>query len=318
VQRAGTGIEAFNRGLPEAFGARLARLSGVRRVLCRLLDQISFEKDGIMTAIIAGLPPDSYFFERFTIRDGRRLKSGEQHKAMLGRVLAAQLDKNIGDTIEIYSEPFEVVGVYESPTDYENGGVVVPLPELQRMMNRPNEVTGYTISARQPMDEAGLENLRQEIEGLQPGVQATEMVEFVRNVFQIRMTQAVAWLTATIALIVGAITVLNTMIMSVFERVREFGILRAIGWRRWRIVKMILGESLLLSIIGATVGSLGGVFGAKLLSKIPTVAVVSNGSVAPSVVAQAFVLAIVVGVLGAIYPAHWSASLVPTEALRRI
>ena len=65
-----------------------------------------------------------------------------------------------------------------------------------------------------------------------------------------------AWITSAIALIVGSIGMLNTMIVSVLERTQEIGILRAIGWRKSRIMKMILVESFTLSFSGAVFGIL--------------------------------------------------------------
>ena len=68
-----------------------------------------------------------------------------------------------------------------------------------------------------------------------------------------------SWITSAIAIIIGAVGMLNTMIMSVSERTREIGILRAIGWRKRRIVRMILVESVLLSLSGGLIGTIGGV-----------------------------------------------------------
>ena len=133
---------------------------------------------------------------------------------------------------------------------------------------------------------------------------------------EIRLSQAIAWVTSAIALIIGAIGMLNTMIMSVFERTKEIGTLRAIGWKRSRIVRMVIGESVVLSIAGAFVGSLCGVLLVKFLSTLPNASGIARGYVAPAVIAQGFLVAIIVGVLGAIYPAIWSANLLPTEALR--
>ena len=68
-----------------------------------------------------------------------------------------------------------------------------------------------------------------------------------------------AWVTSAVALVIGAVGMLNTMVMSVFERTREIGILRAIGWGRWRVVRMILMESILLSLTGGMVGTAGAI-----------------------------------------------------------
>ena len=108
---------------------------------------------------------------------------------------------------------------------------------------------------------------------------------------------------------------LNTMIMSVFERTKEIGVL-AIGWGRLRVVKMIIMESMLLSVIGGVVGALGAIALAKVLSQVPAAAGVVDGNLAWTVILEGFLIALGVGFLGALYPAYRARQLLPTEALR--
>jgi len=130
------------------------------------------------------------------------------------------------------------------------------------------------------------------------------------------MAQAMAWMTSVIALVIGAVGVLNTMIMSVFERTREIGILRAIGWRKTRVVRLILFESILLSIIGAVLGIVAAVLLTRALTWWPMVNGLIRGDVAPVVMIQGFFIALAVGLIGGAYPAYRGAQLLPTEALR--
>jgi putative ABC transport system permease protein len=140
--------------------------------------------------------------------------------------------------------------------------------------------------------------------------------DHVASISQIRAVRGMAWLTALIGLIVGAIGVLNTMFMSVMERTREIGILRAIGWRKGRIIRMILSESLLVSLIGAAIGTVGAMALTKFLSSLPVASGAIEGTVPWHVIAEGWGLALLVGVAGAAYPAYRSARLLPTAALR--
>src|SRR5262249_5390276 len=140
--------------------------------------------------------------------------------------------------------------------------------------------------------------------------------KFVHGSLHIRMAHAMAWLTSVIALFIGAVSMLNTMIMSVLERVREIGILRAIGWRSSRVVRMVLGESLLLSLAGAAVGTVGAVLLTRWLTTLPTVNGLISGMVSPWVVAQGLLMALAVWLVGGTYPAWRAARMLPTEALR--
>jgi putative ABC transport system permease protein len=316
VNRAG-GSETINNTLPQQLGDRIAKLPGVQQVIGGLLDALSFPEHNIIGAIVNGWAPDCPLFNRLTLLSGRQLQDGDQKKAMLGRVLAANLHKKIGDTVQLYAQDFEVVGIYESPVVFENSGAVMLLDEMQKQMNRPNEISGFTVTVKKPIDEKGMDELRQRIEALQPNIKATPSAEFVKNVTQIRVARAVAWLISAIAVFIGGIGMLNTMIMSVFERTKEIGTLRAIGWKKARIVRMVIGESLILSVVGAALGSIAGAALAKVVGLLPAAAAVTQGNVAFPVFIQGFAVALVVGLVGAIYPALWSANLLPTEALRR-
>ncbi len=324
VQRAG-GKNNLNNGLPESLREPLEKVKGVKQVVGGLLDTINFRDANLLGVLLNGWPPDCPLFTRLTVLSGRQLQAGDSDKIMIGRVLAANLGKKVGDTIELYgSIPYEVIGIYESPIVFENGGSVVLLSDLQKLMNRndPPEVTGFTIIADDEARKNELKDLRQRIAALPEAkemdvqLEATPATEFVKGVSQIKISRAVAWLTSAIALVIGAIGMLNTMIMSVFERTKEIGTLRAIGWKRSRIIQMVIGESLLLSIGGAIVGSLGGIFLVKVLTQLPNASGIVSGHVAAPVIAEGFLVAILVGVFGAIYPALWSANLLPTEALR--
>ena len=316
VQRSGSGTEALNDGLPQQLGARIAAVNGVKQVDGRLVDAISFEKYGIIGVIINGWLFDSPLFDRLTVREGCRLLPGEIRVAMLGRVLAANLGKQIGNDVEIYGQSFKVVGIYESPTVFENGGVVVPLADLQREMNRPNEVTGFSVVAQHPASDTELGVVQKRIEQVQPNLKVTRVDDFVHNLTQIRLCRATAWATSAVALVLGVIGILNTMVMSVYERVNEIGLLRAIGWRSTRIVRMVMGESMLLSCAAAIVGTCIGLTLVKFLSRLPISAGLVSGDVGLSVIGQAFLLALCIGLIGSVYPALWSARLLPTEALR--
>ncbi len=317
VQRSGPGTEPLNDGLPQQLGDQIAKVPGVKHVDARLVDAISFEKYNIIGVIINGWLVDSPLFDRLTVREGHRLLPSESRVAMVGRVLAVHLGKQAGDEIQIYAEPFKIVGIYESPTVFENGGVVVPLADLQRVMHRPNEVTGFSVVAQHPASEAQLDAVQKRIEQVQPNLKVTRVADFVHNLTQIRICRATAWATSAVALVIGVIGMLNTMVMSVFERVNEIGLLRAMGWRNTRIVRMVMSESILLSIGGAIVGSCVGLMLVKFLSRLPISAGLVAGDVDLLVIGQAFLLAVCIGLIGSLYPALWSARLLPTEALRQ-
>jgi putative ABC transport system permease protein len=121
---------------------------------------------------------------------------------------------------------------------------------------------------------------------------------------------------SVLAVGIGAIGVMNTMVMSVFERTREIGILRAVGWSGRRILRMVISESLLLCLVAAVVGSALGVLATRAVLLISTVSTLLEPQYDINVFIRAFVVALVVGLAGAAYPAFRAVRLTPMEALR--
>jgi putative ABC transport system permease protein len=161
-----------------------------------------------------------------------------------------------------------------------------------------------------------INEMRNEKTGRPLGLYAQGLRDFVSSTSELKLVDNMAWLTSFIALVIGTVGVLNTMIMSVFERTREIGILRAIGWRRARVVRMILAESVLLALVGAVLGAIGAVLLTQALSMVPLFSGLVRGDVAPHVVFLGFLIALAMGLVGGAYPAFRGARLLPTEALR--
>jgi putative ABC transport system permease protein len=116
--------------------------------------------------------------------------------------------------------------------------------------------------------------------------------------------------------LVGSIALMNTMIMSVFERTREIGVLRAVGWGRRLVLRQVMTESLLLTIISGVVGT-GVTLGiARLFTEFATGAFANALHVTPALIGQALGICVVLGVVGGLYPAWRATRFSPVEALR--
>jgi len=324
VVRAGV-AEWRNSIIDEQIGRRLQAAPWVERVTGGLMETVSFSEEEQVTTIVVvqGWEPDSFMFADLKFVEGRQFQPSDSRAVILGSVLAANLGKKVGDTVEIELEQFTVTGVYESFNVIENGSAIVPLSELQKLMDLSGKVTAFQVVVENtPGKKQVIQKLREYVENMKdergrPGrLAAFPTRDYVERTLQIRMAHAMAWLTSAIALVIGAVGMLNTMIMSVFERTREIGILRAIGWRKSRIMWMILGESLVLCVVGAVAGTIGAVLLTKWLSSLPAVAGFIRGDIHPEVIAQGFAIALLVGLIGGLYPAYRGATLSPTEAIR--
>ena len=230
VVRAGISNQ-LSSTLDQKLGDRLRAVDGVAQVAPSLMDTVGFEQAQIASALINGWESGSLLFRGSHLLEGRTFGPGEGNVALLGRVLALNLGKKVGDDLDVAGEPFRVIGVYESDSLFESGALIVPLATLQRMMGREGQVTGFVIQARSP-DPVAIADLRKRIEAEFPGVAATPARDHVQRDVQIRLAKVMAWATTVLALLLGSVGMLNTMIMAVFERTQEIGVLRALGWRR--------------------------------------------------------------------------------------
>ncbi|EMI54519.1 ABC transporter permease protein [Rhodopirellula sallentina SM41] len=303
--------------LDESLGDRIVALDGVVEVIPGLADVVSFPEAGLYVVPVSGLIPETQVFDAMEPVDGRRLLKTDERGVMVGITLADSLGKKVGETIDVVEdEPYKIVGIFESFNVLQNGSLVVSVAELQRLMGREGEVSGFSIITSDATDEAMLDRISKQVEAMEPEVKVRPTREHVESLSEIQVAVAMAWLTSAVAIVIGSIGVLNTMFMSIQERTLEIGLLRAIGWTRVRIISMILIESVLLSAIGAAIGIGVSFLLVSVLTHMPAVNGLIEGRIQPTVIMQGVLIALVVGFLGGLLPAYAASKLSPSEALR--
>jgi putative ABC transport system permease protein len=119
-----------------------------------------------------------------------------------------------------------------------------------------------------------------------------------------------------LAIAVGGVGVLNTMLMSILERTREIGVLRALGWRRRAILSLILREALLLGLLGGAASILIALLMVTAMQAIPTFGEALQPEWTLDIFLRAILIAIVLGLFGGLLPAYRATRLQPVEALR--
>ena len=316
VQRRGGAVQ-LSKGIQADFGDRMRKIPGVKEVIGSLMDLVAFEDKDLYMVIVNGWDADSPVLDRVHRLSGRRLQAGDKRSVMLGRILAANLGKKAGDHVQLYGQDFEVVGIFESFSVYENGAVFMLLDELQRQTDRPGEVTGFVVNAADKRP-ASVAAIRRQIEALDPDIAATPCAEFVNSLTQMKITRTMSWFTSAFAIVIGAIGVMNTMAMSVFERRGEIASLRAIGWRKWRITRLILSESLVLSLGGAVLGVALGVGVTLLCTEWRRTSGLVQGDISPRAICEGVCVAVLIAIVGAAYPAYRCARLPIAETLREL
>ncbi len=261
--------------------------------------------------IVFGYQPRGLSIRSFPIVEGEPLVTNRQ--IILGRVAAENLGKRIGQTVRFFNSTFKIVGIYETGVAFQDGGGVITLRDAQRLFGQAHKVSFIGVWVEEP---ERADAIAREIESRFPEVALSRASEFTEGLSDIQMMKAGTWGIALMALIVGGLGMTNTMVMIVFERTREIGVLRALGWRRRRVLGMIVRESLTLSLLGGVGGIAAGVLLGLALNLIPMMQGWVRVQYSAGLFAQALGTALVLGVVGGIYPAWRAASLQPIEALR--
>lgn len=261
--------------------------------------------------LIFGYDPDSVAMEHYRIVAGKPLSGAKQ--IVIGQRGADALSKQVDDTLRVNGVPYRIVGIYETGQGMEESGGVVTLEDAQEIAQKERRVSLFQVGVRRNAD---IDQVIARIEKLDKELTVSKSSEYEGAEQWTAYLNGFAWGIAAIAILVGGLGMMSAMVMSVLERTREIGTLRALGWSRQRVVRMILGEAIALSLIGGVVGVLIGVVLASAVGQIPGVGAFLAGSFTVGLLVQGMVTALVLGIIGGLYPAWTAANLQPVEALR--
>jgi putative ABC transport system permease protein len=262
------------------------------------------------------------------IATGRGLTAADEGRnvAVVGSSIAAKRAVGVGDTLVLHDRAFEVVGVLEPTLSSPDVTIAVPfttaellvhedLPDVVRDAVTASELaTSFTVYPAAGVDH---EALAAAIEARLPGLTALTGDAYDQSVgSSVSVFNSIIVGIGLISLIVGGLSVINTMAMSVAERTREIGIKRAIGARRRRIVRELVVEAGVIGTIGGLLGVALGAFVVVLVNEAGR----SSGTVlfelTPGTAAFALAFSTVLGVIAGIIPAWSAARLDPVAALR--
>ncbi|MGA7340982.1 MAG: ABC transporter permease [Terracidiphilus sp.] len=307
----------LSTSMDESVGAKLSALPTVAEVAPVIFNLMDLTPE--VNALAYGWKADSYQFNSLDILSGRRFHDG-QPEVLLGDVLAEDLKKKPGDTLEIQGSPFTVCGIYHAGSALQADAVILPLDQIQKLGSLEGKVSAFDVRLRPtPKGDTPEQYLKQaqaQIEAALPGLRAMTANERASNNQFVKLAQASAWGTSLIALLIGILGIANTMAMSVFERTKEIGILRALGWKRVQVLALIQLEAAALGLGGGLLGILFGWCGLRVLSSLPQTASIVSASVPVRLLVEAVGIAVLAGLMAGALPAWRGARLSPVEALR--
>jgi len=236
---------------------------------------------------------NSFLARRLVFTSGH-FAQGSQ--AMIGASAASRLHVSAGQRLLVDGHELQVAGIYRSGISLEDGGVVLSLPVSQRLSRRPGEVSIVVVLIAPGYREADVESAVQR--DLPGTVALGDPGEVSRVDTNSRLVSKAAIIIAVLALLLGAVVVVNTMAMAMIERRAEFGVLAAVGWTRARIARLILGETIAISLTGAVVGLGLGALASVLLVHALAAATFVSPAITLWVLGRGLLVGIALGVLG--------------------
>lgn len=304
-----TGDSAYGTNTIDAsWTDKIANVSGVDEAY-PIYVVITSVGDDYMKSLI-GVDPQGTTLADISIKEGRLFKD-DANELIIGDIYAEDNDYKIGDTIDVDGEDFEIVGIIETGDQSMAGGVFTSISKVGELMDDEDSITNIYVKVNKGADAQEVAD-RIDAKYGDDIKTITSIMEMEQMANMLNMLQGTTWAISLLAIIVGGLGIINTMLMSVFERTREIGVLKAVGWSNRKILTMIVGESLVITIVSAIIGSVIGYLACTLLS--PQIGITPLFT--PKIFIQAFVIAIIVGVIGGLYPAIKAVKLPPTEALR--
>lgn len=325
VTEANTGGGMTSPGrINESYVDTLSNISGVSKVggVLSVTEQGSSESQGggggfsqMGGFSISGIERKNLDLVGINNINGSFFEDGS-NEIIIGKTAAESQNKTIGDTITVSNTEFKITGIYETGSMMSDSGAYVSLSKLQEVSDI-DYISQILIKTNEGANDTQIGDY---IEEKYPDdlstITAEEQAEMVNSVIGLLDTASLA--ISALAIVIGGIGIINTMIMTVYERTKEIGVLRAVGWKGKRILGMILGETLVLTLLSGVVGTIFGI----LISEVGIRLMGSTGAQSlslaynPSTFILAFGVAIIVGIIGGIYPAYRASKLAPTEALR--
>jgi putative ABC transport system permease protein len=307
---------------------------GVEAVVANTWDQsLLLGRNGDVGLQVMGIDPETDRWVRsYEVEQGRFLSAEDRrYTVMLVSPLAEKYDIEVGDEVEMVvadgTEMFQVVGLLKDKgAGRLNLGRVafMPLDVAQKVFDRGRKVDQMDLIAQAAVDggEAALEQLK---EGLQAELGAGYVVDYPGAIGQ-SVADAMSGFNAAIsmfsviALLVGAMLIYNTFAMTVVERTREIGLLRALGTSKGQLLRLVLSEALFLGLGGTALGLASGPALAFVLMKIMFqmlggVLPMEGFVIPPEGGVQGLVVGLMITLIAALLPAWRGSRISPIEAL---
>jgi len=312
----GSSMASTSGNLNDSYVEELAKIDGVEKTAGMLetsvIDPSSTSDSSRYGFSLYGAKKDDLNIVGINNINGS-VYSEDKDELIVGKSLADEENYTIGDTIDVYGNEFKITGIYETGSIFYDSAMYTNLERLQNLTDNENKISSISIKIKKDANLTTVnDKIKEEYNDTLNTITTEEMAQTIDDT--LGMINSATTAIEALAIIIGGLGVINTMMMTVFERTREIGVLKSVGWSKKRILTMIMGESIVLTVISGIIGSILGVLAVFILFKIngDDMTLIFN----MNIFIKAFVVALSVGIIGGLYPAIKASKLSPTEALR--
>ena len=292
--------------------ARIADTPGVASIVGVLVETEAINADNPVFVEIGIAPQDLAPFG-VSLVAGHAYAPTARNQCMLGWRAASNLGLHVGSTFKADGTENTVTGIYSTGNSFGDAAAMFPLPAIQGYNREPGIVSLVFVKVHHGANVAAVEA---RIDYRLPELTTIRTAsQFGRADRDLIYLQAAVTGSTILAVIIGAVIVGNTMLLSVFERTRELGLLRAVGWTRRRVVGLILSEGLGLAFVGTSVGVVLSFAVSTVLEHVPALKGILHTNFTPGAFWRALLTALAMTLLGSLYPAIRAGFLAPLRAL---
>ena len=212
-----------------------------------------------------------------------------------------------------------VAGIVGLTGSQDDAFVYLPIKTAQKLLGQPAAATAIGVKVTDP---TRMVEITDALTDAVPGIQIVTMGEVMNSISNLAASaRALSLAIVLIAILISAVGVMNSILMAVFERTQEIGMMRAVGASRWDIFRIILEETTILSLSGGLVGILISILGSRAIeafvrSVMPFVPSGNLISFDPGVAAGSVLFIFIIGLCAGIYPALKASKINPVEAIK--
>ncbi|HEY5494587.1 MAG TPA: ABC transporter permease [Candidatus Anoxymicrobiaceae bacterium] len=289
-------------------------------VLLNQTQTFSFGAPDLMIGL--SLDGSTELLNKLALSDGRYLRPGDRDKVVLGSVLADKDNASVGGTVDLRGKSFQVVGILKATLSAPDNFAFVPYDDALPVFLQVNPFFQQNTRIASVIYAIWDQGANPEVVGARIARQVKDVrvitpAEAQKQISQFSLIfNAILFGIAFIALVVGGLSIINTMVMSVSERTREIGLKKAIGAPTGSILTEYLLESATIGLIGGLIGTGLGLVIITLLNSATATKQIRVFTITPLVIIGPIIFATVLGTLAGVFPALRAARLKPVESLK--